>query len=1465
MVVTSEKIILGNLEGKLEDINLILKNELKYDPSNPNLYTYKSIGVNVFDIKYIREDLRAEIQDSGRTLEAEFSYLSGLYETECKVLNISDWIRPDSTDMDADGRYLRVDRMMDAIHLIKKDGTKTKDEKSIIIKEIIQVQTHTTWLNMEDAVVKINSLYDNVYSKLIEAEAKYEATSGKLVGIYKNNGETLEIDTKIVVDEITGEVSHVKKETPLHILEFAYIPDAQLDTSRETIGILQDMVISGGITGYLSRLRRINLNTINGDLKTVLSKSINKTASLLSKLDDNLVGAEVYLASNVTSHFTDSDRKLLNDNIETLYGAINLNGISKEDGMQIKVLQNIMSFLSIFAPATIPIGMVSSGLVGLVGLGLKTQQSGELGVAELNRFMDSNSSVLPDLPTEIDTTLDYGFDNVVADGTKNNIVYGNGRRNEIAVVGGNDNELYGEGGDDILIGSDFKKKYSTVISNGKDKIVGGSGNDTIDGGSGDDHLIGGKGRDQYIFKGSHGDDIIEEQFEFNMGKPDGVEGEIVVDELNSMKRVKADLILYTNDDSSITIKDYFLDGTKGFPTAFQSDILLDGESLADLVEYDNIATDIYGTYKSETIDSRTDNKLFGPLTPHTIYTLRGLGGNDHLNGATCEDVLIGGEGDDTLEGKAGNDTYIYERGDGNDTIKEFEDFSDSGVKGVKYKNLGEDTLSINVSIQDLIIDKEGEDLIFRFKNSTSDSIRVLKYYADDNKAYFDDAKKPIEKLKIGRKTYDISKDLSAVQELTEIEKAYCIVNLDGTKTPLDYPSVYIKLDGDVLDFKYTPYNKNGHTMVSVKEFADKVCPGTVVQWNDEEKRATIVYKGSISWIDYDDNIVNPEGEDASVKGIEEKMHVAPDMVQEVGTEDHKLMAHVGVLSKIFNLNISWDGENNTAILKKRDSDDGYYQQGDDGDDTLYAGDTGTFIEGGNGNDLIHGGKGRDTLFGGQGNDEIYGHEGDDYLDGDENYGVEEGGNDILHGGDGNDLLQGDNGDDILYGDDGEDTLYGCAGDDTLYGGEGNDRLYGDNSSNDSGNNTLYGGEGDDQIFGFSGEDTLYGGEGNDSFWGSEGDDILHGNGGDDYLFGGEGNDIIYGDEGDEWMSGDSGDDELYGGLGNDELHGWSGNNILYGGEGDDIFNSGVGNDILIGGNSKDDIKNSGNDEYRFYKTYGVDIIYDSNLDTDNKDIIMLGQLKVEDVQLRRNMSNLEVLIKGTEDKIIVDRHFVKEEITIENEVQYINHKIEEIHFKVYDDEGLHEIIWKEADIEEALKHINGTDSDETLDGYDGDEELKGYGGNDILNGNAGNDSLSGGKGNDTLNGGTGNDVYEFEINDGHDTIYEDDSLLENRDDIKISDDSKNIYFKREGSDLTIKYGPDDDHIRVNAWFNDASHQIERIFDSNSNVILNTQINQLIEEMSGFPMDGYVSWENFNESSSNNPDNNFFPTIASAYN
>ena len=88
--------------------------------------------------------------------------------------------------------------------------------------------------------------------------------------------------------------------------------------------------------------------------------------------------------------------------------------------------------------------------------------------------------------------------------------------------------------------------------------------------------------------------------------------------------------------------------------------------------------------------------------------------------------------------------------------------------------------------------------------------------------------------------------------------------------------------------------------------------------------------------------------------------------------------------------------------------------------------------------------------------------------------------------------------------------------------------------------------------------------------------------------------------------------------------------------------------------------------------------------------------------------------------------------------------------------------------------------------------------------------------------------------------------------IKISDDYRDLMFQKNGNDLLIKYGVDD-RITVTSWFREDAHQIENIYDSNETMILNTQINQLIEEMAVLTAETGMSWENLKEH--NNSDYN----------
>ncbi|MFT3850217.1 MAG: hypothetical protein QM739_16570 [Propionivibrio sp.] len=50
--------------------------------------------------------------------------------------------------------------------------------------------------------------------------------------------------------------------------------------------------------------------------------------------------------------------------------------------------------------------------------------------------------------------------------------------------------------------------------------------------------------------------------------------------------------------------------------------------------------------------------------------LFGSGGNDAINGGAGSDLLVGAGGNDTLDGYDGSDTYLFGRGDGQDTITE---------------------------------------------------------------------------------------------------------------------------------------------------------------------------------------------------------------------------------------------------------------------------------------------------------------------------------------------------------------------------------------------------------------------------------------------------------------------------------------------------------------------------------------------------------------------------------------------------------------------------------------------------------------------------------------------------------------------------------------------------------------------------------------------------------------------------
>ena len=190
---------------------------------------------------------------------------------------------------------------------------------------------------------------------------------------------------------------------------------------------------------------------------------------------------------------------------------------------------------------------------------------------------------------------------------------------------------------------------------GINNLVGSNYNDNLHGNSGDNILRGGAGYD--ILRGGGGADTLD--------GGSGSEDDLASYD-SSVKGVRVSLLLQGQAQEDF-------DGSHGF-TANQG-----GDAVGDILS--NIE-EIQGSSHGDwlTGDDK-DNTLYGR---EGNDRLEGGGGIDTLYGETGDDTLQGGEGADTLDGGAGADTYIFESGDGTDTIV------DDGGKIVFYQRESND-------------------------------------------------------------------------------------------------------------------------------------------------------------------------------------------------------------------------------------------------------------------------------------------------------------------------------------------------------------------------------------------------------------------------------------------------------------------------------------------------------------------------------------------------------------------------------------------------------------------------------------------------------------------------------------------------------------------------------------------------------------------------------------------------------
>jgi Ca2+-binding RTX toxin-like protein len=350
---------------------------------------------------------------------------------------------------------------------------------------------------------------------------------------------------------------------------------------------------------------------------------------------------------------------------------------------------------------------------------------------------------------------------------------------------------------------------------------------------------------------------------------------------------------------------------------------------------------------------------------------------------------------------------------------------------------------------------------------------------------------------------------------------------------------------------------------------------------------------------------------------------------------------------------------------------------------------------------------------------------------------------------------------------------------TIYGGDGNDSINTYSSGNNSSTFTVDGGAGDDTItdVGEMGiRRTLLGGDGNDVITFS--------------CLGYSGNYAINGGAGNDWIKAD-------GYLTSTGTYRWV--NTLTGGAGDDRIESGRSADT-----------------YLFNRGDGQDVIRDynnSSFDTVDKVVFGAG-IMVNDVTAARSGNDLILKVNNPGNPAASDQ------ITIENWDIGDAYRIEQVVFA----DGT--VLTKDQVHAMALT-VTGTDASDTINGWsennivygmDGNDNITDAGGNDLLNGGMGSDTLDGGAGNDLFIGasgddlivtGAGADIIAFNRGDGQDVIAAStgkDNTLSLGHGILYVD----LLFQKDNNDLALQTGASEQLIFKDWYASVNNHSVANL-------------------------------------------------------
>ena len=993
--------------------------------------------------------------------------------------------------------------------------------------------------------------------------------------------------------------------------------------------------------------------------------------------------------------------------------------------------------------------------------------------------------------------------------------------------------IVGTSGPDTLFGNQNNNLIQGL--SGDDYLSGQAGDDVLDGGAGNDRMFGDAGNDTYLFGRGGGQDIL---VSYDASGTDTDMVRLGTDVLPSDVTIQVvstsnDLVLRINGTNDQLLLDEFL-----WRADYQIDQLVFGDGTvwdSAMILDQALGLTLTGTDAANTLRG----SVLGDV-------LIGLGGSDTLIGNAGDDQLVGGSGDDILSGDEGDDTYVFNLGDGIDTIY------DEVVPGDPNRILfgggitvGDLTVAQSGTTLTITVGSQGDRILLEdFDPLNQDGSLVVSTleFADGSSVnladLFPSNHAPTVATPLADQTVpeDAPFNLVVPSNTFADEDAGDTLTLSASLTDGTALPVWLNFDAATTTFSGTPddaqigsldlkVTATDHESLNVSDIfsltvmnvneaptvasalADQqaledtafsfTVPGST--FADVDASDGLTYSATLadgtalpSWLSFDPTT-------RTFSGMPLNNDVGTLALRVTATDQGNLSVSTGFTLAVQNVN---DTPTVAApIADQTAAEDSAF---------TFAVPSTTFAD----DDQMHGDSltYTATLAGGAPLPSWLSFNPITRM-----FSGTPGAGDagtlqiVVTATDSGTLSAPDQFALVISGPLPQ-TLVGTDGNDVLTGGRGDDTL-----SGLAGNDTLNGGQGHDLLDGGTGTDTMQGGTGNDTYVVDIAGDVATelANEGTDtvqsaitYTLGANVEHLTLTGTANLNGTGNALDNILTGNSGTNVLTGWAGNDTYVVGAGDTVvenFNGGADTVVsavtwTLGTNVEHltltgtaNLNGTGNVLNNVLVGNGGANTLDGGAGNDTVD----------------GGDGNDSLLGGSGDDTLLG--------------------------------GLGTDVLNAGSGHDVL---NGGDGTDTLDGGAGDDQLLGGAGNDVMTGGSGADQFTGGTGNDQLTGNSGNDRYNFARGDGQDTIIDSDPFPGNQDRALFGAtiNPLDLVISRQANDLRLTIHGSADQITVQNWYVGTREQIETIQAGNGQTLLNTQLDQLIQAMAGFTQQTGLTWD-----------------------